>query len=264
MNFKCLYQALFAILILSANLFAAGNMPLGLAFEGNGGVGVISKVRLANPNDPTFAGCRLNFGGQMLEFGATGGEVILSRPIGYDDKIPSQPSMPFLQSADPMTVQFVKTVPENDSPITEKAYKKLPIAIVVVRLDEVYPTLAELESAAIQSVKTQDDLPVYNYSAIKHLIKIGKAHECRALDALIFLTGQLLEKVFTTGCLELAFSPVEGVFGGLKKVCDKVKTNTDQQLPLEESVKPYQVIMDIQHNLSVSFGNYARELVCNN
>lgn len=221
MNFKCLYQALLATLILSANLFAAGDMAPELAgfFEGNGGVGVISKVRLENPNDPTFGGCRLNFGGQIVEFGATGGEVILSCPIGYDDKIPSQPSMPFLQSANAMTLQFAQNVgitikgylPENDSLTTEKAYKKLPISIVVVRLDEVYPTLEELESAAIQSVKTQDDLPVYHYSAIKHLIKIGKAHECYALDVRIFLTGQLLEKVFTAGCLELAFSAISGV-----------------------------------------------------
>jgi hypothetical protein len=154
MNFKYLYRALLTTLTLSANLFAAGDSAPELAgfFEGNGGVGAIRTVRLANPNDPTFGGCRLNFGGQIVEFGAVGGEVTLTLPIGYDDQITTYPGTPYLQHDDPMTVKFAKTAgivrkgyrPYEDSTTTEKASENLAIGLVVVRLDETLPTLEVL------------------------------------------------------------------------------------------------------------------------
>lgn len=136
--------------------------------------------------------------------------------------------------------------------------------MVVVRLGEVCPILAELESAAITPVKTENDLPVYNYSAIQHLVKTGMAHECYSLNAFIYLTDKKLHDAFTTGCLELDFSPVVGRVGSRIEVYDKVATFTDLQSLLPDFVKRYEVIMDIPHNLSVESGNYARKLVCNN
>lgn len=277
MYLKQLYKAFIASLVVSANTFAAGDMSPDLAgfFEGNGGiVSTISTVRLANPNDPTFAGCRLNFAGQVVEFDSRGGEVKLRNPIRYDDQITSRPAAPYLQRNDDMTLVFAETVgitrkgyeQSRDLSTTISASTELPISVIVVRLSQILPTLAEIGRQGIQPAVpgTESATPQFNYSQIAHLVRTGSATECYPSDSEIVVKGSQLQNAFSTGCLELSFEHALAPIGYTKLAYDKVASNTDLQLPYRESVEIYRVTTDVSHNLSVHSGNYASELVCNN
>jgi hypothetical protein len=107
---------------------------------------------------------------------------------------------------------------------------------------------------------------IYLFLIIQQLNTLQKQeeHECYSLDSLTVVKGQQLKNAFANGCLELSFKPISGRILRKLDVYNKVATNTDLQLPLKDSVHVYQVVMDIPHNLLVSAGNYASELVCNN